>query len=128
MQILVDTSIWIDYFKKGEKSLNLDDLLLDDRAVINDIILAELIPLLHLKKQFTIIDLLESVVSYPLNINWNQIIEWQTMCLNSGINGIGIPDLLITQNAMQKNLPVYSLDKHFRSLKKISGLQLFENP
>lgn len=126
MQILVDTSIWIDYFKKGEKSLNLDDLLLDDRAVINDIILAELISLLHLKKQFTIIDLLKSVVSYPLNIDWNQIIEWQTMCLNSGINGIGIPDLLITQNAMQNNLPVYSLDKHFRSLAKISGLQLFE--
>ena len=96
MQILVDKSIWIDYFKKGEQSLKLDDLLLDDRVVINDIILAELIPLLHLKKQFTIIDLLKSVVSYPLNIDWNLIIKWQTMCLNSGINGIGIPDLLIT--------------------------------
>lgn len=126
MQILVDTSIWIDYFKKGEQSLKLDDLLLDDRVVINDIILAELIPLLHLKKQFTIIDLLKNVVFYPLIIDWNQIIEWQTMCLNLGINGIGIPDLLITQNAVQNNLPVYSLDKHFRSLSKISGLQLFE--
>ena len=62
MQILVDTSIWIDYFKKGEQSLKLDDLLLDDRVVINDIILAELIPLLHLKKQFIIIDLLKNVV------------------------------------------------------------------
>ena len=126
MQILVDTSIWIDFFKKREQSLKLDDLLLDDRVVINDIILAELIPLLHLKKQFTIIDLLKSVVSYPLNIDWNLIIKWQTMCLNSGLNGIGKPDLLITQNAMQNNLPVYSLDKHFRSLTNISGLQLFE--
>jgi len=96
MQILVDTSIWIDYFKKGEQSLRLDDLLLDDRVVVNDIILAELIPLLHLKKQYTIIDLLRNVVTYPLIIDWNQIIEWQTMCLSSGINGIGIPDLLIT--------------------------------
>ncbi|MEQ1484944.1 PIN domain-containing protein [Methyloglobulus sp.] len=126
MQILVDTSIWIDFFKKGEKSLKLDDLLVDDRVVINDIILAELIPVLHLKKQFTIIDLLKNVVFYPLAIDWNQIIEWQTMCLNSGINGIGIPDLLITQNAVQNNFPVYSLDKHFRTLSKISGLQLFE--
>jgi len=96
MQILVDTSIWIDYFKKGEQSLRLDDLLLDDRVVVNDIILAELIPLLHLKKQYTIIYLLRNVVTYPLIIDWNQIIEWQTMCLSSGINGIGIPDLLIT--------------------------------
>ena len=126
MQILIDTSIWIDYFKKGEQSLKFDDLLLDDRVVINDIILAELIPLLHLKKQYTIIDLLRNVVAFPLIIDWNQIIEWQTMCLSSGINGIGIPDLLITQNAVQNNFPVYSLDKHFRSLAKISGLQLFE--
>jgi len=126
MQILVDTSIWIDYFKKGEQSLRLDDLLLDDRVVVNDIILAELIPLLHLKKQYTIIDLLRNVVAFPLIIDWNQIIEWQTMCLSSGINGIGLPDLLITQNAVQNNLPVYSLDKHFRSLTNISGLQLFE--
>ncbi len=126
MQILIDTSIWVDYFKKGEQSLKLDDLLLDDLAVINDIILAELIPLLRLKKQVTIIDLLKNVVTYPLIIDWNQIIEWQTMCLNSGINGIGIPDLLITQNAAQNNLPVYSLDKHFRSLAKITGLRLFE--
>jgi len=126
MQILVDTSIWIDYFKKGEQSLRLDDLLLDDRVVVNDIILAELIPLLHLKKQYTIIDLLRNVVAFPLIIDWNQIIEWQTMCLSSGINGIGLPDLLITQNAVQNNLPVYSLDKHFRSLAKISGLQLFD--
>ena len=81
MQILVDTSIWIDYFEKGEQSLKLDDLLLDDRVVINDIILAELIPLLNLKKQFTIIDLLKNVVFYPLAIDWNQIIEWQTIVL-----------------------------------------------
>ncbi|MEQ1546876.1 PIN domain-containing protein [Methyloglobulus sp.] len=116
----------MDYFKKGEQSLKLDDLLLDDRVVINDIILAELVPLLLLKKQATIIELLKNIVLFPLVIDWNQIIEWQTMCLSSGINGIGIPDLLITQNAIQNNLSVYSLDKHFRSLSKINRLQLFE--
>jgi predicted nucleic acid-binding protein len=126
MQILVDTSIWIDFFKKGELSLKLDDLLLDDRVVINDIILAELIPLLLLKKQAKIIELLKNIVLFPLVIDWNQIIQWQTMCLSSGINGIGIPDLLITQNAIQNNLSVYSLDKHFRSLSKINRLQIFE--
>jgi predicted nucleic acid-binding protein len=118
MQILVDTSIWIDYFKKGDLSLNLDDLLLDDRVAINDIILAELIPLLQLKKQSTIIDLLKNVVFYPLIIDWDEIIEWQTMCLNSGINGVGIPDFLITQNAVQNYFPVYSLDKNFVRFQK----------
>jgi predicted nucleic acid-binding protein len=126
MQILVDTSIWVDYFRSGEKSFNLDDLLLDDRVVTNDIILAELIPLLLLKKQAKIIELLKNIVLFPLVIDWDQIIQWQTMCLGSGINGIGIPDLLITQNAIQNNLSVYSLDKHFWSLSSINRLQIFE--
>jgi predicted nucleic acid-binding protein len=116
MQILVDTSIWIDFFKKGELSLKLDDLLLDDRVVINDIILAELIPLLLLKKQAKIIELLKNIVLFPLVIDWDQIIQWQTMCLSSGINGIGIPDLLITQNAIQNNLSVVIKNKPFTNI------------
>jgi predicted nucleic acid-binding protein len=47
--ILVDTSIWIDYFKSGENSARLDDLIEDNQIVINDIILAEfLVPKLRL--------------------------------------------------------------------------------
>ena len=127
MQILVDTSIWIDYFKSGERSSDLDELLLDDRIVINDIILAELVPLLLVKKQFKIVELLKNVSLLPLVIDWNQVIEWQTSCLNSGVNGIGIPDLIIAQNAKQHDLAIYSLDKHFKFLSQIIGLKLHPN-
>ncbi len=41
MQILVDNSIWIDYFKSGENSEKLDNLLGANQIVVNDIILAE---------------------------------------------------------------------------------------
>jgi predicted nucleic acid-binding protein len=33
--------------------------------------------------------------------------------MKSGSNGIGIPDLLIAQNAIQNETPIYSIDKHF---------------
>jgi hypothetical protein len=42
MYVLVDTSIWADYFKSGSNSTKLDDLLEDNSVFINDIILAEL--------------------------------------------------------------------------------------
>ena len=51
MDVLVDTSIWIDYFRGGNNSSDLDLLIDEDLLVTNDIILAELIPYLKIKKQ-----------------------------------------------------------------------------
>jgi len=49
MLVLVDTSVWIDYFRAGNKSAELDDLIDENIIVINELILAELIPFLKLK-------------------------------------------------------------------------------
>lgn len=51
MAVLVDTSVWIDYFRTGNKSAELDDLIDENVIVINDLILTELIPFLKLKRQ-----------------------------------------------------------------------------
>ena len=125
MHILVDTSIWVDYFKSGANSIRLDGLLEDNLIVINDIILAELVPFLIIKKQHKIVELLRSITLLPLKIDWVEIIQWQTACLNSGINGVGIPDLLIAQNSKQHNRAIYSLDKHFQLLNQVIDIQLF---
>jgi len=46
---LVDTSIWIDYFKAGDNSKDLGYLIDENLIATNDIILAELIPYLKIK-------------------------------------------------------------------------------
>ncbi len=51
MNVLVDTSIWIDYFRSGDNSKDLDYLIDENIIVINDIILAKLIPYLKIKRQ-----------------------------------------------------------------------------
>ena len=48
----------------------------------------------------------------------------QVTCLRNGINKVGIPDLLVAQNAMQHNLSIFSLDKHFRLLSQHMALML----
>lgn len=113
MEVLVDTSVWIDYFRSGENSTKLDFLIDENLLVINDLILTELLPLLFVRNEKSIIRLLKKVKNNAIKINWQEITAFQVQCLQSGSSGVGIPDLLIAQNAIQNNTPIYSIDKHF---------------
>ncbi len=124
MSVLVDTSIWIDYFRTGNNSEKLDFLIDENLIVINDLILAELIPSLRIRNQRKIVNLLYDIDKLGLLINWDQIIEFQSKCLKNGLNGIGIPDLIVAQNAKQNQCEIYSLDSHFKLMKDILRLQL----
>lgn len=50
----------------------------------------------------------------------------QVRCLKNGINKVGIPDLLITQNAVQYGLRIFSRDKHFLPLQQVIPLDFYE--
>ncbi len=69
MEVLVDTSIWIDYFRGGEDSDDLDHLVDENLIVTNDIILAELIPYLKIKKQTKVIKFLHEMKKSRLAFN-----------------------------------------------------------
>ena len=124
MSVLVDTSIWIEYFRTGNNSEKLDFLIDENLIVINDLILAELVPSLRVRNQRKIIELLHNINKLELSINWDQIIEFQFKCLKNGLNGIGIPDLIVAQNAKQNHSEIYSLASHFKLMKDILKLQL----
>ena len=126
MSVLVDTSIWIEYFRSGNNSEKLDFLIDENLIVINDLILAELVPSLKVRNQRKIVNLLYNIRKLELSINWDQIIEFQFKCLKNGLNGIGLPDLIVAQNAKQNRCEIYSLDNHFSLMKDIFGLQLFD--
>ena len=51
MSVLVDTSIWVEYFRNGNNAARLDLLIDENLVVTNDLILAELIPFLKIRKQ-----------------------------------------------------------------------------
>ena len=126
MEVLVDTSIWVDYFKSGDDSEKLDYLIDENLVVVNELILTELVPLFFIKREQKLITLLSKVQKYPLQINWNELVEFQVLCLKSGSSGIGIPDLIIAQNAIQNQLPVYSIDKHYGFMLDAKfGLRLY---
>lgn len=123
MNVLVDSSVWIDYFRGGTES-SLDWLIEENLICINDLISAELVPFLRVRRQRKLIELLSAVRHLPLAIDWTGIIELQVKCLRSGINKVGIPDLIIAQAAMQHEASLYSLDKHFPLIATCVPLQL----
>ena len=124
MSVLVDTSVWIEYFRTGNKFEKLDFLIDENLIVINDLILAELVPFLKVRNQRKIVNSLHNIKKLELLINWDQIIDFQFKCLKNGLNGIGIPDLIHAQNAKQNRCEIYSLDNHFKRMQDILELQL----
>ena len=119
-QVLVDSSVWIDYFRNGSHN-KLEQLIIEDLACVNEIILTELIPTLKKLNQSEVIDSLEALEKIPLRIDWNIIRKYQFMNLQNGINKVGIPDLLILQQVIDQKLTLYTFDKHFKLMQ--SNLQ-----
>ena len=124
MSVLVDTSVWIEYFRKGINSEKLDFLIDENLLVTNDLILAELVPFLKIQNKRNIINVLFKIKKLSLSINWDQIIEYQYKCLKNGLNGVGIPDLIIAQNAKQNHCGIYSLDNHFSLMKDVLNFRV----
>jgi hypothetical protein len=124
MPVLVDTSIWIDYLRYGNFSEKMDFIIDENLIVTNDLILAELIPFLKILNHKKLISLLQDVTRLELVINWSQIIEYQYKLLKNGINGVGIPDLIIAQNAIQNHCEIFSQDNHFNLMRDVLNLTI----
>lgn len=123
--ILVDTSVWIDGFHGG-KSKEILSHLIDLREIcINDLILAELLPSIRIRKETELERLLNLLPKSRMQIDWSGIVDIQTENLKRGINKVGIPDIMIAQNAIQNEVKLYSLDRHFELMAKHLPLNLY---
>jgi hypothetical protein len=125
VNILVDSSVWIDYFRGKKNAGSMDELISEDLICVNDLILAELVPFLRIQKQNDLIQLLKNVYKVNLTIDWQLIMEYQTLCLHAGINKVGIPDLFILQNCIQNDLHLFTFDKHFRMISRFIPLNFW---
>ncbi len=126
MSVLVDSSVWISYFRGTENHAAMDSLIDNDILVINDLILAELVPILNIQKQHKLINLLMELKRPDISIDWDNIIKMQVTCLRSGINKVGISDLIIAQQAVNNDFDLFTYDKHFMLISKHIPLSLYQ--
>ncbi len=125
--ILVDSSVWIDYFRGSQSVIILNELIDQNQICINDLILAEIVPFLRVKKENELIGFLKSIRKIELEIGWEEIIRFQEKNLKNGINRVGIPDLILVQNVRDNDLELYSLDKHFELMSKIIDFKRYRS-
>lgn len=124
--VLVDSSIWIEYFKGNECAIPLNNLIDSNNICINDLILAELIPSINHMREDKIKELLLTLTKTQIEINWNHIIHMQTINLLNGINKVGIADLIIAQNAIDNNITLYALDQHFTLMSELHRIRIYK--
>ncbi len=75
MSVLVDSSIWVDYFRGKGNADALELLIEENLIVVNDLILAELVPPLLVRKEKHLISLLREIKRQTLSIQWDEIIH-----------------------------------------------------
>ena len=124
-QILVDSSVWIAFFRGSIPQDALFELIDTNQICINDLVLSEIVPSLLMKKEKGLVDTLYKIQRYPLSINWLELINFQVKNLRKGINKVGISDLIIMQNVIQQNLVLYALDFHFTKMAEIFHFKIF---
>ncbi len=131
-QILVDTSVWVDFFRDGSSPYArvVDGLLEQAMVCTTPLIKAELVPSARNKKEFN--NLLDYFGALPLLEDpptlWNEIMEAQFLLKRKGLHGIAIPDLMIAISARTHDREILSRDRHFDLMQKPLGLKLFDKP
>lgn len=124
MKYLVDSCIWVDFFSHKKHFKTMSTLLTDNCAFVNEVILAELLPSAKLKNETFFIECLSGIEIIPLNINWKEIGKTQISCIKTGINKVGLLDIVIVQNAKQNNIGIFSNDKHIITLGKLLDVEI----
>ena len=126
--ILVDTSIWINFFREKSSPTGgtLDTLLEEGKVCICGLIEAELIPGLRQVDRSKVWSLLAGLprLEIPLDI-MPDLINIQEKALSQGRGPFSIPDLLLAAVALRNSLPLFSLDRHFEAISQLTGLQLW---
>lgn len=121
--VLVDTSIWIEYFNKPDSNAgkSLENLLKKGRVFLTGIILTELLQGAKIEKEFE--SILESMLALPfLETTLNTWIQAGRISFALRKKGITIPttDLIIANLSLENNCKIFTLDLHFNKIPRIN--------
>jgi hypothetical protein len=125
-RIIVDTSIWIEYFKNNQKYVPfIEDNLNLENILISGPIISELLHGVKSEKEYKLLSESISAVPYAECVYDDWIKTGETL-YNLKKKGITVPltDILISAIAIRHDASVLSLDKHFKSIDMIKLIEL----
>lgn len=128
-KILVDTSAWVPYFrnKTSTPSRMVRRLLADENAMVNGVVLAELLVGARDLKNMSTIKMLMIEIPY---LHVTEQIWWKTGDYSYHMRKrgftAGLADTLIAATAIHYDVELFSLDEHFSEIAEFIPLKLFK--
>ena len=126
-RVLIDTSIWIEFFRQREPYHSMVTKLIDDDQVVCcGIILAELMQGAKSDKELAILDDFPKVFAFipePPDL-WASAGKLSGKLRRKGIT-VGLSDCFIATAAASVKVQVATLDSHFEVLGKPAGITLY---
>ena len=124
--VIVDTSVWIAFFRSATGTLpdQLIALLDEDRVIMPSPVKIELLCGSSKKDAPRIQRLIQALPeAVPLEAHWQQAEEW---ALNGALKGhhFAMGDLLIATLSSAENAPLWTLDSDFHRMEKLGYIKL----
>lgn len=123
--IVVDTSVWIDFFRgRAPVTTRLSTLLDSDDVVLPIPVRIELLSGAMKAERPRLSRLLSALpVLYPTEASWARIESWVTQGVAAG-HRFGAADLLIASLAAEHDHDLWSLDKDFTRMARLNMVRL----
>jgi len=126
-KVLIDTSIWIDYFKDKSPILSkkVDKILLQNEVYVPKIVIAELIQGAKSEKEISIIeDFIDAfnIIDQKEN-SWLKAGRLSYSLKKKG-KTINLIDCYIAVIAQEHNCQIFTLDEHFKEIQKVTKIHL----
>ncbi len=126
-RVLIDTSVWIAYFKNSQKQLTVkvDDLLTHAHVYVPKVVIAELIQGAKTEREIAIIE--EFVDAFTVidqtADTWQKAGRLSFSMKKKGLT-VHIIDCYIAVLAIEHDCSILTLDEHFKSIQKFLKIDL----
>lgn len=126
-RVLIDTSVWIDYFRESDKLLceKVDEVLSLSEVFVPKVVIAELIQGAVSEKEISVIaEFIEAFnVIDQTEDTWAKAGRLSFSMKRKGIT-VNLVDCYIAVLALENNCLIFSLDTHFKDIKKFLRFEL----
>ncbi len=127
-RILIDTSVWIDYFRGRDDQFagKVDEVLTFSDVYVPRVVIAELLQGSKSEKEIAVIE--EFIGAFNIidqtDNTWLKAGRLSFSMKRKGIT-VSIVDCYIAVIASENNCKIFSLDERFKSIKRFLKLELF---
>jgi predicted nucleic acid-binding protein len=126
-RVLIDTSVWIDYFKDKNSHIaeQVDEILTNAEVYIPKAVIAELIQGARSEKEIAVIE--EFVDAFHIidqsETTWTKAGKLSFAMKRKGITA-NLMDCYLAVISQENNCKIFTLDRHFKDIKKFLKIEL----